>query len=405
MVILMPLKMYLEMRVSILNSKLNIVVCILILINIIGVFVNKDNWAVDVEDVGGWQNSLSKILYALVILIMLPSIASKSIYFKSAKTFVLIILLYVFYGIAVDNPFDFGSVSKFLLLCLSFVFFEHELRQNVIDKYLIYAFIVSSLVFTSVRIFSANVLVNAIASGDFDTGQSSSLAVIYLLPLIFLTIDKKISTYIYLFGFVLVLISLRRTAILVYLSSLPFVFTTMKKNLSKRFLLIIITIVGVVVFYFVDEYWWVIEARFLDIFVANEDGAYGSGRTAWFKSLMEIYYEHPENWVQGFGVGAVKRDMIKMGAAFGHAHNDYIEIVFTYGLIGIYLWYSMFLKFFTRIRKSKLSQDEICLSYMCVLIVLLIATATNEIDDPTFIAVPIFMSMIVIKLQNEVNIF
>lgn len=386
-------------------NRLNIVFCLLVLINIVGVFINKDNWANEGEEIGGWQNSVSKILYAIVILLMLPSVLKSTKNYSGAKCFSFLIMLYVAFAIAVDDPFDFGSVSKFLLLCISFVFFERELSRSVINKLLLYFFIISSLLFTSARIFSANIFLTAIDDGVFGTGQSASLAVIYLLPLVFYSLNKKLSTYIYMFGFILVMISLRRTAILAYLLCVPFVFTTIKNNLSKTFIFIVLTAVGVAGFYFISEYWWVIEARFLDMFEPDRDGRYGSGRTGWFAALLQTYFENPLYWLQGFGVGSVREAMTKMGSPFGHAHNDYIEIIFTYGLIGIFLWYSNFLSFLNKVKSSFLSKDDKRLSYMCILSVLIIAMATNEIDDPTFISVPIFMSLITNKLEGyEVNI-
>ena len=80
---------------------LNFVICLLILINIVGLFVVKDAWVQ--ESPTGWTAHISKILYGVIILIMIPSILYKCKELLYMKFMVYLCLVHIIYAIFLKN--------------------------------------------------------------------------------------------------------------------------------------------------------------------------------------------------------------------------------------------------------------------------------------------------------------
>jgi O-antigen ligase len=55
--------------------------------------------------------------------------------------------------------------------------------------------------------------------------------------------------------------------------------------------------------------------------------------------LISNFIDSPQHWLQGFGLGQVVHDMTKAGFPHSSAHNDYLEIGYTYGFLGMFLWF------------------------------------------------------------------
>lgn len=375
------------------SFRLNIVLLLLIALNVVNTLYPKGMGYVEEEYVGfGYQ--LSKYINAGVIAVMLPSLFRRINMFTNMRNMVIMIVVYMFIAYEWGISFNFSSTSRCLLICLSFVFFEETLRKSEINKYLLYGYIISFIINISYLVITQDRLETAMLNeGHVGGGQGIANGLIFLIPLIFLLFDNKLSTYLYLFCGIVVFISLRRTAILVYLLCLPFIYKRISSQISKKAIAIFLILFAAIAYYIVQNYWFVIENRFADMLEANEAGYYGSGRTGWWEVLINKFIDNMQNWLFGFGLGSVSKTMAEAGFPFGGAHNDYIEVIFTYGIIGGYLWFSIF-QIAYKLSKHNAQRDIKVLIYMFIVTYMSLAMASSGFKSIYFISIAIFLNLI-----------
>ena len=147
------------------------------------------------------------------------------------------------------------------------------------------------------------------------------------------------------------------------------------------------------------HYWYIIEARFADMTEAREDGTYGSGRTGWWAVLIENYLSAPLHYLQGFGLGRVSHDMSLAGYEFGHAHNGYIEVIYTYGLVGFYFWFGTFYNLFKLCREKSLAKYKNLIK-MCVFSYLFVSIVSGTTFQPHFMCIAMF-SVLMLKQKTK----
>lgn len=375
----------------------NFVFVLLIFNNIWSIFYLKDTWAgYNVELQNGWQYQMSKIIYAGVILLMIPVVFNHKSFFENAKLLSFIIILHVVFALFLGQTVEFGDVSKFFMLCLSFPFFAYALRSKF-DQTLLKILIAAIALNVTNAILQANTLSSSIKSDIWGTGQGSAITIIYLLPIFFYVYKDKFSSYFYIIGAVLVFMSLRRTAIIAYLLCLPFILTRIKKNVSSIVLISTLVIFVTLVLYIVSNYWNVLQMRFGDMFEADANGSYGSGRTDWFALLFDNYMKESECWVQGAGPNMVGDILHKAGYRFRVAHSDILELLLGYGLLGLSLWFYTFYKIIVVARKRWVSPDNRKLVDMSVVSYLFISIVSGCVFNPNFMVIPIFYGLVLNK--------
>lgn len=375
----------------------NFIFVLLIFNSIWSIFYTKDAWAgYNVELQNGWQYQLSKIIYAGVILLMTPVLFNHKRYFENTKLLSCVIVLHVLLALFLGQTVELGEVSKLFLLCLSFPFFAYALNSKF-DNTLLKILIIAIALNIVSSILQANTLLSSIRDDSFRTGQGSAVTIIYLFPIFFYVFKDKLSSYFYIIGAVLVFISLRRTAIIAYFLCLPFIFARIKKNVSLIVFISSLVIFVTLVLYIVSNYWNVLQMRFGDMFVADVNGSYGSGRSDWFALLFDNYVKRPEYWVQGAGPNVVGDILHKAGYPFRVAHSDILELLLGYGLLGLSLWFYTFYKIIVVTRKRWVSSDNRKLVYMSVVSYLFISTVSGCVFNPNFIVIPIFYGLIINK--------
>lgn len=353
------------------------------------------------EEQTGFGYQLSKYVYGLCIMLMLPSLLSeKKHYFDYMKYMAFYVILHIAVAWFIGFKFEIGSYLKILMICSSFVFFEEMLSDVKLNKCLLIAFMMSVFVNISYLVLTQNRLESAIENeGQIGGGQGLANSIVYLLPLLFLKFKEKWASYLFVFGFLVVLISLRRTAILAYLFCIPFVFSQLKRNISMKYIFVTVVILGIIAWFAVTKYWYIIEMRFSDTFEASDSGYYGSGRTGWWMVLINNFFSSPGHWLQGFGLGQVASHMAKAGFPFGNAHNDYLEVGYTYGLIGLVLWYGTMWRLYKLSNKNRFSHYAMLIR-MAALSYLLIALFSGATQNVLFVCLPLF-SALILKTHNQ----
>lgn len=354
------------------------------------------------EEQTGFVYQLSKYTYGLCIVIMLPSLFStKLFYFEKMRWMTIMVIIYIIYAFVYSYQFDIASYLKTTMICISFIFFEEVLTKSNVDKRFIYAYMLSIFMNIIYLTFTQNRLGQAASDeGHISGGQGIAVSMVYLLPLVFYLFKGKFSSYLFIIGLIAVIISLRRTAILAYLLCIPFLYSRMKGNISRKFIFMIIVITVIVVIYILDNYGFVIHERFADMTEADNSGNYGSGRTGWWTILINNYISSPEHWIQGFGLGQVAQHMANAGFPYGYAHNDYLEIGYTYGLIGFYLWFGSIIDIILMYRNKSLKEYS-SLIMMASISYLFISFASGATAAPHFMSIS-FFSALMLK-ENRIS--
>ena len=369
---------------------LNFVICLLILINIVGLFVVKDAWVQ--ESPTGWTAQISKILYGVIILIMIPSILYKCKELLYMKFMVYLCLVHIIYAIFFKN-INFGETSKQFLLFLSFLFFHQNFKNNNVNYKLLSIYILTQSISIIKSIIEADIFSSAIETGYAKTGQATSLILVLLLPFVcYLWKPKQVLAYV-IVSFLFVLLSMRRTSILTFLICIPFIYKYVKDSLSRKFIYLIILFFALGIYYIIDNYWFIIELRFSDIFTPDRHGNLGSGISDWYVALFHDYLNN-SNLLElffGKGLGEVGVFLNKLGYEFTHAHNDYLEVVYTYGLLGLLGYYiSIIYLVVSGIRKNPRYKTLIIMS---LIMVLFIGAVSEIVQSPTTLTISLFLCM------------
>lgn len=388
--------------------RLNIVLLLIILSNIINMIFPK---GMGFEEQSGWVYDITKYTYGLTLFFMLPSaFTTKHYYFSKMRWMAFLILLYMSVGHSMgyifDTYYEMGTYIKMLIICLSFIFFEETLRTTrYINKNILYAYVLSIFINIVYLTLTQNRLILAMENeGEATGGQSLANALIFLLPLIALLFKGKIRVILMIIGLLAVIASLRRTAILAYLICLPFLYRYMKLSIQKKYVYIMLICVALIAYYVYTHYWSIIEYRFADMMEANDDGTYGSGRTGWWTVLINNYIYSPFHYLLGFGLGSVAYDMAVAGYPYGHAHNGYIEILYTFGLIGFYFWFGTFFDLFKLSKMKTLAHDK-SLIMMCVFAYLFVSLVSGTTFLPHFMCVGLFSALMLRKkYKNDIYI-
>ena len=375
------------------SFRLNLVLFLLIAVNIVNTIYPK-GMGYNTEDYVGFGYQLSKYINAAIIVVMLPSLCRRIRFFSNMRYMVIMITIYMIIAHESEIYYDFNAIARSLLICLSFVFFEDVLRNNQISRLLLYGYITSAIINIAYLVITQDRLGTAIDNeGYVGGGQSIANGLIFLFPLIFLVLKDKISAFIFIFLGIVIIISLRRTAILSYLLCLPFVYKTISRQISRKTAIIFILLFAIISYYIVHNYWFVIENRFSDMFEANESGYYGSSRTGWWEVLVNKFIENPQKWLFGFGLGNVAKTMQEAGFPYGSAHNDYLEIIYTFGLIGGLMWFFTIIKAY-HLSKNIYSKGVKTLLYMYIISYLIFAIGSGAFYNINFISIAIFLNLI-----------
>lgn len=356
----------------------------------------------------GFMYELSKYIYGICIIIMLPSLFSfKKFYFEKMRWMTVMVIVYIAAAIAFSMKFEMGQYLKTIMICLSFIFFEEVLEERKVDKRFIYAYMFSVFICITYLSLTQNRLEQAVMNeGQIGGGQGITISMVYLLPLIFYLFKGKASSYMFLIGLLAVIVSLRRTAILAYLLCIPFIYKRIKGTISRKNIYIMIAGVTILFFYIYNNYWFVIQNRFADMIEANDSGYYGSGRTGWWEVLINNYIDSPLHWIQGFGLGQVAQHMAEAGFPFGSAHNDYIEIGYTFGLLGMFLWFGTIIDIL-KMYSNKYLKNKSSLILMASVSYLFISFLSGASHQPHFMCIALFSALMLreVRLKTSKKIY
>ena len=297
--------------------------------------------------------SIVCLLFIESISVLLLVSNLRKILFTKLSFYILLWIIYITINVIGTSENVFIDLREVLWWPLVFLLFYiisiNDHNGNYIDlltKYLKIIFFTITIQYFIIRYQSA---LNLTIKGDEIYGASNLIFYISLLfPFSFLY-DRKLKYTILIIGFVAVLISFKRSAItysvLVLLLAIYTDFIeSKKKNFIKSLFIasFLISLFYITFINFEQRTEGYISSRFKNI---EEDK--GSGRLDIYVDVLnEFQTKSILEKLLGSGQNAVRKDNIilvnKMGTISSlSAHNDFIEILYDFGIIGLLLYFKI----------------------------------------------------------------
>ena len=329
-------------------------------------------------------------------------------YFKWLAIFAFIIILYFFLQFTILNN-EYFQLNQYVRLLMSVVFFYFFYLYRPSKKFEIYfkIFIITYILQCGIKIITGHWFVN---SNDIDSltgGDTVSMGLSMVVPLIFMFFKEKWAFVLFMLSFFFVCLSLRRTSILAMVISLPFIWSSIKRYINFKTLFVLLPII---VFGIIAAWKYVgpqLVVRFAELFEGDNgnDNSFGSGRTVYWAQILKGYI-NSGNYLFGNGMGSVFEFFSKenMYVKLPHAHNDVLELLYTFGFIGAIVW-CMFiwdsLKDTINQKKSKERQLLFC----CIAIYIFVGFSSGIILRAEFfpwvIAFAILLKSIKTRIKYE----
>lgn len=127
--------------------------------------------------------------------------------------------------------------------------------------------------------------------------------------------------------------------------------------------------VFLVLFVFIIVYYWTPKSlrRFEDAtqMIAGEVEVRGSVRSRldYVRFGVRKIIKNP---LFGFGAGQFRYHWFLENGYYISSHNNYIEVLFSYGILGFFLWYGMLLDALFGLRKRKTNSTQLLFTLLCV---------------------------------------
>ena len=226
---------------------------------------------------------------------------------------------------------------------------------------------------------------------DLDNGYFGEMNIIYfiilILPLVLMNENKNIVVFgTFLIAF-LTVISFKRNAFFMIFSALIvyFILVLNNKNISRKKKVmwsICILFLGIIICYFYIHITKNEEITLIERMGSIlEDG--GSGRSLIYKSVInEIKKFTIFEWLLGRGYNGVFITT-NLGTS---AHNDFLEILFDYGIIALLLYSSLIIRICNITAKMfKKNYHLACISVVAIILFMFMSTFSHLIIYPTYI--------------------
>lgn len=354
-----------------------------------------------VEMYAGEQN-LGTLGYATILLLLsIEALAVVIILFNIWKLLssrlnliVFLWMIYIVFNAIInsDNLFlDLRETLWWPLTYFLFYFIAYNDKNNhyinLLIKYFPFFFVALSLQYASIRLASLN-LGSLIAQAMISVNHV--FFVVLLLPFAFLIKKKALKYFILFIGLLATLFSFKRSAmafvgpILVMAVYYDF-FKNSKNGIMKGLL-----IASAFLFFFFLTFSYIdhktgghISNR---IELATVDG--GSGRTDTYKAVWRNFIiKSWEYKLVGSGHNAVRNEAIMTLENTVSAHNDFLEVLYDYGIIGIGLYFLFIVKILQRTFSLRQVNAKYYHAHLAVLIIFIIMSMVSHlILYPTYFA-------------------
>ena len=300
---------------------------------------------------------ITKIILALIILTSIHSVVYSIIYQFSVS--------------------DFAPYIRLLLWTTALIFFYEMMVIYGVNKKLMQVYVVTFIVAVIKKILEDSVFESETLGG----GDTAALPLLFIIPVILVCFSDKSKVIIIAIVSILVLFSLRRTAILGLVFCMPFIYKHVSMKLKTHHILILGVVFTSLLIYAWGYIGEAVLFRFENLLVGDGGGrkdSFGSGRSEFYLTVWNTWL-HGDLFSIIFGYGLTSVEQLLMRVHnIKHAHNDFLELGFTFGLIGIVIWLLFVLRLWQLKKQLNFFNPEsTSLFYICFISYLVICMASG----------------------------
>lgn len=254
---------------------------------------------------------------------------------------VLFILGY-FFTLELSNSFYFGQIKSIFLFFLPlFPFYYLAKNGKLNESHLLRFFIMMLLVAILNFNYAKDLILESRSSNKEDVVNNISYIFAFLIPYIFLFKKNLTSFFMIAIVSIFVIQGAKRGALIVGTVGILFFIYYKLSNIDYRYRVRgYIFSVFAIVFLITYLYRYFLSSEFLISRLSKiEDG--GSGRDIIYSNLLKAWYNSDNilNFIFGHGFSST----LTLSGTGHFAHNDWLEILTNFGLIGVSLYLLIFL--------------------------------------------------------------
>lgn len=301
----------------------------------------------------------------LYLIKLLLTRRKKDLFFKAWTALLLInILGFVFTGY-LSNPYHFGMFKGILISSLPFYPIYYFAQKNILrSKYLIVFFFVMLIISIFQFYYNREQILLERISGNEDVVNNAAYMFVNLIPFVFLIKKNKIISLLSMLILVFFIIQgSKRGAIFTgSVGVLIYIYyqlrTIEKKHRVKGYF---ITAIGIVALgYFIYNFY--LENEFLSYRMQTMLEGNSSQRDRIYFDIFSGWYNSPNIINLIFGFGFAGSQQLATGS---FAHNDWLELLSNFGLLGISIYLMLFYSAYKLIRYSQWDSDKRII-FVCV---------------------------------------
>ncbi|HHX69286.1 MAG TPA: hypothetical protein GX708_14720 [Gallicola sp.] len=304
-------------------------------------------------------------LSGIYLVKLLLTRRKKELFFKAWTALLLInVLGFVFTGY-LSNPHHFGMFKGILISSLPFYPIYYFSRKGILrSKHLIIFFFVMFIISILQFYYNREQILLERISGNEDVVNNAAYMFVNLIPFVFLIKKSKIISLLSMLILVFFIIqgSKRGAIITGSVGVLIYIYyqlrTIEKKHRVKGYF---ITAIGIVVLgYFIYNFY--LENEFLSYRIQSMLEGDSSQRDRIYFDIFKGWYNSSNILNLIFGFGFAGSQQLASGS---FAHNDWLELLSNFGLIGVSIYIMLFYSAYKLIRYSQWDSDKRIL-FICV---------------------------------------
>lgn len=336
-------------------------------------------------------------LFCIYIMITHWISLYKTIIIRSFLCLIFVTLPYILLVIPTETLFaNFTNFMKFnmaiLVMFTYYIFALKDPKKTQRNIFIIYAM---QIVYVFYTLLYDRFYVQAEAE-LFDS--NAGFLMVTCIPMTLMLPNKRLRLYAYIAVVVGCIFSGQRSAALAAIVSFPFCWKHLKQHIKKSDKIFLLILVSIVIYP-------ILKIAIYNIMLRNEldasTGSYGSGRSIfwlivwndfWNKDLLHILF--------GNGMNSIAPLLkMKFGIAIG-AHNGWLDMLYSYGILGLILYLNIILKIFLSNKKiSRYVSDYKNILLIIVIIFTLKSITSHGYWDITVMPIGMALSLICSKYK------
>ena len=243
------------------------------------------------------------------------------------------------------------QIGNILYALLPLSLFVYLSKKKVLDdRFITFAEIVLLSVAILDYYHTKNTIISSIGLGDdIDVVNNASVTFLMILPMLFLlksNIQKWLSLLVCMF---FLLMGVKRGNIFAAVIPIGLIIYSLFKNRRQGILKIILTFILLLVASYIT-YDWITSNDFLLYRVNKTIQGNSSGRDVIYTGAWHSWYDSNNiiTYLFGYGFDATRHQILTMHRP---AHNDWLEILVDYGLVGVLLYLAIFMTLLHQIKQ------------------------------------------------------